>query len=436
VAGKREIGRNLPALFLSELAEPGYSARGRVKALFAAVALAAVSACGSTGPANAAAEAEPESVFESGSNVAGKFLAGRHAQNVGDYGSAVELTRDVLEAMPDDSGLLARAHLLLISVGRVDEAVALAERLVALNDADPLANLTLALHSLAVGRYDDALGSLDKLELSGANRILVPLLRAWTLAGKSETQAALDLLDSFDASGNFTVIAGVHAAMIAELGGNDEAAAAAFARAAAASADGMPLQLARSFARFLTRTGKTDEARAIIAEFEKDRPSNLLSEPLKKALDAGKLPEPVAATASAGAAQALRAVADLLHREGVQNSALVFVRLALYLADNDAAMQALLGRILIAQEQYGDAIALLRSIDPTSPYAWYARLDVANSLRATDDVAGAIEILRAMVDERTDRSDAARALGHYLRFEERYAEAVEAYDKAIERSAD
>ena len=401
--------------------------------LIAAVALAGVTACASPGPANAAAENEGGTVFKAGADVAGKFLAGRHAENIGDYSAAVELTRDVLDANPDDEKLLARTHLLLISVGQVDEAVALAGRIVALDQADPLGNLTLALNALKKRDYGTALGHLEKLELSGANRILVPLLRAWTLAGKGDTAAAIEVLGNFDSSGSFTVIAGLHGALIAELGGDDEAAAQAYARTAGASGNGLPLQVVNGFSRFLARTGRIDEARAVVSDFAKRHPANLLIDPARRALEAGKLPETVAATAQAGAAQSLRAVADLLHREGVNNSALVFIRLALFLNPRDPGMQSLLGGIYRGQQRYDDAIAVLEAIDRGSPYAWYARLDIANSLQAKSDAAGAVELLRGMVSERPDRSEAVRALGDFLRFEERYEEAVEAYDTAIER---
>ena len=198
-----------------------------------AAALALVTACASPGPANAAPEAEPGSVFRPGDNIAGKYLAGRHAESIGDYAAAADLTRDVLKVLPEDESLLVRTHLLMISVGRVPEAVEIARRIVARDQTDALGNLTLGLADLEAGKYDAALASFDRLPLERANRIVVPLLRAWTYAGKGDTTAALAALDTFNASGNFTVIAGLHGGMIAELNGDDTAAAAAYARAAA-----------------------------------------------------------------------------------------------------------------------------------------------------------------------------------------------------------
>jgi tetratricopeptide (TPR) repeat protein len=404
--------------------------------LCAVAALVLVTACATHGPARAAPEGEAASVFRPGDNIAGKYLAGRHAESIGNYAAAVDLTRDVLDALPDDETLLVRTHLLLISVGRIEEAVVLARRIVARKPDDALGNMMLSLAAIHDGKYDDALASLDRLQLERANRILVPLLRAWTLAGKGDGAAALAALDAFNVSGDFTVISGLHGGMIAELAGDDVAAAAAYARAAAAAGDQVPLQIVRSFSRFLARTGRTDEAKALVAGFEARNPSNLLIEPVRTALDAGTLPEAVAATAQAGAGQALRAVADLLHRESGENSALVFIRLALFLKPGDDSMQSLLAGILNAQNRHDDAIAVFRSIDPASPYAWYGKLDIANALRAGKRDDEAIALLREMVEQRPERAEAARALGDFLRFSERYKEAVAAYDTAIRRTVD
>lgn len=404
--------------------------------LFAVAALVMATACASPNPAGAAADGEAGSVFRPGENLSGKFLAGRHAESVGEYAAAVELTRDVLDAMPGDEKLLARTHLLLVSLGRVDDALVLSERIVERDEDDALGNLMLGLGALKAGRYDVALTHLDRLKLERANRILVPLLRAWTFAGMGDNAAALATLDTFNADGTFTVIAGLHGGLIAELSGNDEAAAAAYTQAAATAADRLPLQVVRSFSRFLARTGRPDEARALVEDFAGRNPSNLLIEPTRQALESANLPEAVAPSADAGAAQSLRAVADLLHRENVDTSALVFIQLALYLKPGDASMQSLLAGTLIGQRRFDDAITVLRAIDAGSPYAWYGKLDIANALNSQDKPEEAIALLRKMVDERPERADAARSLGDFLRFSEQYGDAVKAYDAAIAITAD
>ena len=71
-----------------------------------------------------------------------------------------------------------------------------------------------------------------------------------------------------------------------------------------------------------------------------------------------------------------------------------------------------------------------------TPYGWYARLNLADGYRTQEEVDKALRLLRTMIRERPDRSDAARALGDFLRIDERYREAVTAYDTAFERAGD
>jgi len=79
-----------------------------------------------------------------------------------------------------------------------------------------------------------------------------------------------------------------------------------------------------------------------------------------------------------------------------------------------------------ASEAYG-------GIDPKTPYGWYARLNLAEGYRMRDDVDKAIRLLRTMIRERPERADAARTLGDFLRIDERYREAVAAYNTAQKR---
>ena len=372
--------------------------------------------------------------LEVGETVYGKFLASRYAESVGDIAAAASLTAQVLADNPDLKNIERRGHRLMASAGRIAEAAELAERVVSKNESDPLANMTLAVRALKSEDYREALNRLDKIELTGIQRIITPLMRAWVLAGDGRTDAALKLLDGLTQTNGLGPITGLHAGMIADLSGRPEAAAEAFERGVAASSGSPALQMVEAYAGLLARTNQHEKAVRLVETFTLNNPSTLLIEPTREALAAGKVPTPVVATFVDGAAESLHAVANLLNRERLRAQALIMIQLALHLRPEAPATLFLLGQVLEREEQIETALEAYNTIDPSTPYGWYARLNVADGYRIQGDIDKALRLLRQMLRARPERADAARALGDFLRIDERYREAVTAYDTAHERS--
>src|SRR6201984_1002273 len=73
----------------------------------------------------------------------GAYLAGRHAQHMRDYQSAVKWFEDALRADPESPELITRTFLMDASVGRFDSAQTLAESELTLDYTDAMAELVL-----------------------------------------------------------------------------------------------------------------------------------------------------------------------------------------------------------------------------------------------------------------------------------------------------
>jgi tetratricopeptide (TPR) repeat protein len=371
-----------------------------------------------------------------GETVYGRFLASLHAESVGDFAAAASFAAQLLVESPDLKDIARRGHLLMASAGRIAEAAELAELVVAESESDPLANMTLVTRAFERKDYREALKRLDKIPPTGIQRIIVPLMRAWALAGDGRTEAALVVLEDLTKTNGMGPITGLHAGLIAELSGRPKVADAAYARGIAASGDTPALQMVEAYAGLLARTNQHDKAVQLVETFTKANPRTLLIEPARAALEKGGAPDPVVAKFSDGAAEALHAVANLLNRERLRSQSLVMIQLALHLRPESPATLFLLGQVLEREDQLETAMEAYGAIDPATPYGWYARLNLADAYRTQDDFDKASRLLRKMMWERPDRSDAARTLGDFLRIDERYREAVAAYDTSYERSGD
>src|SRR5690349_19564065 len=110
----------------------------------------------------------------------GHYLASRHAQAAGDVGAAAVLLGYALAADPSNVQLLQTGFTLMVSEGRMSDALAFAKRLEAAGVLGGVARVDLALARAKAGDFSGADGYLAGIEGEGLERFLKPMLRSWT----------------------------------------------------------------------------------------------------------------------------------------------------------------------------------------------------------------------------------------------------------------
>jgi tetratricopeptide (TPR) repeat protein len=188
------------------------------------------------------------------------------------------------------------------------------------------------------------------------------------------------------------------------------------------------------YGEFLERRGKRSEAAAIYDAMLKQNPDSP-SAKLAKARVASRGKAPPLASEQQGAAQALIGLAaNLVGRQ--QENAFVYLRLALRLdpARNDAWV--LLGDFL---QQAGDKAAARQAfqrVPMNAPEYLAARMRLAASYEADEDLQGALKVARETVAARPDDADAQTLLANLLITAKDYDGSVKVLDKLIAASAE
>ncbi len=375
-------------------------------------------------PAAAPAEADRSSF--------GSYLAGRHAYSTRDFGSAAEYLRRALADDPDNLNLLNRTISLMVADGRMTEAMALSEQMADIDPDERVAQLMLGLRDARNGDMDAARQRFAAVRREGVYAFLMPLLDGWLTLATTDIDAALAALGPLADREAYLPFYALHVGHLQALAGNNAEAEASLRRAIVASRGS--LRTVAALGRFLEATGQPDKARTVYEEYRAQNPGSVWVERVVEALGTAPPPPLLVSSATDGFAEALFSAASALPQQDGGDASLIYARLALYLRPNLAIAQVLVGEILEAMERPEDAHAAYSAVDTTSPFDWTARLRAATSLADLDRTDEAIALLRAMIDERRDRSDAATTLGDTLRMKERYAEAVTAYDTAIQRT--
>jgi tetratricopeptide (TPR) repeat protein len=381
--------------------------------------------CAASPPAAGEAPVQPASAL-------GSYLAARHAQHEFDYDSAMRFMDQALASDPGNFDLTRRAFLLRLSAGHVDEALPLARRIIDLDRESGLASLVLLTDEFKRGAYAAAAARAGAAPRDGAQRYAMPLLLAWAEAGRGRFEPAMAALETMGTLGGLEPLKTLHEGLIADRFDRVDAAETAFEKLVGAGTH-PTWRVVEVAGNFMERRSRSEAARRLYESFARgDADAELVADGLDR-IAKGVIPPPAVADAREGAAEALFDLATLLNQRDTLDAALIFARLALDLQPKLALAQILVAEIELQQHHPAEAVALYRAIDRASPLSWSARLRAALTLDELDKVDEAAAELRAMSEERPDRSDALVALGDVYRSHERFTEAIAAYDAAIAR---
>lgn len=360
----------------------------------------------------------------------GAYLAGRYAHARGDTRAAAEYYSTAARRDPDNIDIQQRSFALLLAEGRLDEAGAIAQRLLVIDDDSPLPILVMGVQEARSGRYDLAEKRFAALPAKGINGFLGPLLTAWSRAGQGRFDDGLATLAPRTDTAGFAPIWEYHAGLMGDLAGRPDLAESHFK---AALLNQTSVRTVEAAGTWYQRAGRMDEAKALYERYHAEHGDRSLLDG-RRQLAAGANPPRVVETAADGLAEALFDTSSLVRQGNAQELSLVFSRLALSLRPDFPLAQLLLADAMGAQGRLEEANAIYRSMNRSSQPGTFARLKLAvnlDELKQTDD---AIAELKSLAAEWPESYEALVTLGDVLRRQKRYSEAAEAYGGALARA--
>ncbi|WP_421991343.1 tetratricopeptide repeat protein [Roseococcus sp.] len=388
-------------------------------ALLAASLVAACAAGGLDASDPGAAEGAPAGT------VFGSFLVGRFAADEQDSRVAADNLLSALRAEPNQSEILQRAFSAAVMDGRPD-ALRLARRL----PDNASAQLLLFGAEIASQRWDRAESRARALGRQGPMQALQPVLVAWSLAGRGQTDQAIALLRPAAEQGRFRALNALHAALIADVA-NRPREAERYVRLALAGQPEPTLRLTLLAAGILNRAGRNADAVRLLNQLAEthDELALAVQEPARGIV----LTQKSITGPADGIAEAYVALGSALRGQGLEEMAGLLARLALRLRPSFGPALLLLADTLTEGEQLEAAATALGQIRPEDPLFGTAQLRRAGLLDRLDRLAEAEALLNQTAAAVPNLPQALTRLGDILRRRSRFAEAVTAYDGAIAR---
>ncbi len=383
--------------------------------------VASLTAWSPAASANAVADFPP--------TLAGSYLAARSADVAKDIGAAATFYSDALADDPGNPTLLERSVILHVADGNFDQAFDPAERLVKLDNGNPIARLVLAMRAVKAHDYAKVPGDLDNVAKAPLATLTVGLVDGWVDFGLGKVDEGLKAIDALNGPTWYAIFKDYHRALILDAAGRTGDASVAITKAY--NTDSSALRVVEAYARILARAGRRDTAAKALADFSD---TSALHPAVKELLDdirAGKPIAPMAATVEAGVAEALYGLGSAIGGDGGPELPIAYLQLARYMDPGLYLADMAIGDVLQASSRCDEAIVAYERVPDTVAVRRNADLQIAACLQDTDKPAQAVRYVERVLNADSNDIEAAVVLGDIYRAIDKFSEAAVAYGRAI-----
>ena len=358
----------------------------------------------------------------------GAYLAARSAISDHDYDDAAYWFSRALVRDADNPVLLEGLVLAQIGTGQFGSAANVAERLTKIGGRSIAANIALLVRDAGAEDYAALLAAPEERAIGN---LMDKLVRAWAEFGAGRMSEAVTLFDEIAATEGLKPFGLYHKALALAAVGDFEAADAILS----GQADG-PLVINRrgviAHVQILSQLERFDDALALLDRSFGTRPEPQV-DAMRAGLRAGKpLTYDVALSAREGIAEVLFTLAAALNGEAEPGYTLLYARAAMALNAGHVDAVLTTADLLQALGQLDLAAEVYASIPAGDPAFYNAELGRIGLLFALERKDEGFAALNALAERFPDLSLVHTKLGDHLRREERFAEAAEAYGRAID----
>ncbi|MCQ0969000.1 tetratricopeptide repeat protein (plasmid) [Paracoccus sp. TK19116] len=394
----------------------------------------------------AAPAAEPETATQSGEapaepvegapltyGLAGPYLAARMAAVQNDFLAAARYYQVAVQNDPGNRYLQDSALVALISAGQIDRAVSLAQTMSDQNGRTELSGLVDRARLAREGDWQallDLLGSDAPTEASPQGpELLDGMLRAWAELGAGRASEAMADFEALTSVQGAAPMVNYHLALARALAGDFEGAESLLQD----QETGAHILGYIVHAQVLAQLDRRDEAVALL-----DSVPGVEAEPALLALrERLQSDEPVAFdvidTPQDGIAQVFLTFATAL-MQGAEPEplSLIHARLGAWIAPDLIEARLMVAQLLMAHQQLDLAEAeftALREMGEVRPIAELSRID---ALSRADRYEEAEAAANALTEANPDLPQAWIAKGDVLRQQNKFGDAIPAYDRALE----
>ncbi len=359
---------------------------------------------------------------------AGAYLAARVAATENDYREAAAWYDRLLQTTPDDPAMLEGAIIANMGMGDMAKAAELANRFFAAKGNSQVAWLPLIADKAQKQDYAGLIA--DQKAGRSAGKLLDGLVLSWAELGNGDMTDALAGFDTLAKTPGLEAFGLYHKALALASAGDFEGADAILSGREAGAVSLMRRGII-AHAQILSQLERNPDALALIDRNFGTEPDPQI-DTLRTRLKAGEvLPFDTVTNARDGIAEVFFTLAAALRGEAEDGFTLLYTRITNQLRPDQGDALLLSAGLLESLDQPALAEETYARILPDSPSYHIAEIGRADTLFAQGKTDAAIEVLQSLARSHGNLVAVQTALGDALRRQERFADAIPAYDAAI-----
>ncbi|WP_298839327.1 tetratricopeptide repeat protein [uncultured Roseobacter sp.] len=366
-------------------------------------------------------------------SVAGAYLAARAAAMDSDFEQAAAYYTRALARDPRNTQLMASAVVARMALGEVDRALPIAQALQSAGESNQVAELVIKVDMIRKGAFSTMTAPVE--EGRGIGPLVDGLLRAWSFMGQGEVSNALAAFEEVRNQPGLEGFALYHEANALASVGDFEGAEAIYgsdnARAALQTRRGVMARV-----EVLSQLGRFDEALELLQTMFAGATDPEIDVVIEKLRSGTVLPFSHVTSVQDGFAEVFYTVADALRGEAGAEFTILYAQAARILRPDHVDALLATAQLFESLGQFGPAIEVYREVPSDHPAYHAAELGRAAALRRSDRPDASIEVLEQLARSHGTLATVQSALGDAYRQQDRFAEAVGAYDAAVELARD
>jgi tetratricopeptide (TPR) repeat protein len=359
----------------------------------------------------------------------GNYLSGRIARGDHDTAAAADFYSKALAEDPTNEVILEQAFLLETASAHWDRALQLAHDLVKIEPAHRIAQFLLGCEAFKQGNYDEADQHFAEARQGPIADLTSTLARAWVKEAAGKPDEAFAILDSLSDADWAQFYQRYHRGLIADVAGKSDIAAESLA--AAFKKNPGTLRVTEAYARHAVNANN----RKLAIQTLKTHLSKTAGHPLSRALlddiNAGQTPPLLVVSPTDGLAEVFYGIGDALAGEGGLDMGIVFLQFSQYLKPDFPLAHVALAEAYDNAKRYDLELQAFDRIPETSPLWLSVQIQKAFALNSLERVDESKALLESLIAKNPKDIRPLDALGNIMRSHERYAEARDAYTRAI-----
>ena len=366
--------------------------------------------------------------FAQSTDLAGAYLAARHAAADNDFAAAATWYDKALLADPANPVLLEGDVTAWLALGDVDKAATSGQTLLKTGTKNQIAYIAVLAADIKAGRYDKVLA--DQKAGNSIGALIDKLIVAWAGVGAgnmTQAQADFDAIIATPATQSFGIY---HKALALAASGDFEGADKLLASPAAAAA----LSLRRAVLahiEILSKLERNPDAVTLLDRAFGTRPDDGTAALRARLIAGDTLDFDIARTAQDGLAEVFYTLATALNDQADQTFVLIYARAATALRPDHVDAHLMSANILESLGQLDLAIQAFSSVPMGDPAYVPAQIGAADATLRTGRTDDAVALLDTLATQKPGDLNVLTALGDAQHRQDKCDRAIKSYDAAI-----